>query len=134
MYFAKRGNSEVNVSSIREALLDLNLRQYYEDRYRIAAHYQLPKFTPEEEKTVLENWEIMTAKRKTRAVLYTELDLYFAVRGIPFHYQAYGLPHEPDGKKKGTSVTLMKTALRETNNHSYLHVAEELCKSYWGWR
>lgn len=138
-YFRDQDIKNITGQEILLALQSLNLSKYYENLNEICNRYlqqKLPTFTKEQFEE-LQKLYIKTEhklKRKPKKDLYFDLDRFFFSHGLPTRFMAEKLPLKEDGTKPGTSVSLMYTALKQTDNMGYLSGIAEICKDYWGWQ
>jgi hypothetical protein len=66
--------------------------------------------------------------------LYDQLDAYFLKIQKCLGSEIRSRPHLPDGKKSGTSRSMMLDALCETSNSSYYDDVNLIMNTYWGWK
>lgn len=64
--------------------------------------------------------------------LVKDLNIYFAKKGIPTSKEAEKIPLSPNGKKRGTSTSKMRIAIKSCGYTCY-GAARYLCKLVWGW-
>jgi hypothetical protein len=82
---------------------------------------------------LFESWE-GTSTDRIPDNLEPQLDQYFKLKGLPIGDQVRSMPLLPNGKRGNTSIKMMETALKETNNSSYYYLIFPLTYSYWNWR
>lgn len=72
---------------------------------------------------------------KYSPVLLSELDTHFAeIHGGKYHRDKIKLmPLDPKGIKPGTSVKIMRQALKATDNQKFYNNCYKICQDYWGW-
>lgn len=66
-------------------------------------------------------------------LLYDQLDEYFTSKGFPKGEYFRALPLEANGRKAGTSVSLLNQALQATDNADFYKCYTLVGHHYWGW-
>jgi hypothetical protein len=70
-------------------------------------------------------------------MLYEQLASFFELNPLPCGlttHEIYDLPHDADGRKSGTSVSLLEEALLKTNNSAYYPDVDIIGHHMWGWK
>lgn len=84
------------------------------------------------EKTFL-RWE-GSSSEAIPSKLFTKLDEFFIKKGFPDGQTVRNLPILGNGKKKGTSISLIVTALRGSENSPFYYLLFPIVYAYWGWK
>jgi hypothetical protein len=84
------------------------------------------------QKTICE-FQGKVAPKVDLAALYASLDDYFERIGLPRSEEIRNLPLGITGKKKGTSISLMRRALTECKYNKLYNFSRFLCAQMWGW-
>lgn len=65
--------------------------------------------------------------------LFEQLDSYFVNNNFLTGEQVRALPSNSRGKKNGTSIKLLESALKHTNNSDHYTIIYAISYLYWGW-
>lgn len=66
--------------------------------------------------------------------LWSDLDNYFASKGLPTSKEIRSKPPNKRGGKNGTSLRIMIKALGDTGHSKQYKNANLICAKYWGWK
>lgn len=81
----------------------------------------------------LSEFQGLTLPKGNHEIMAEELDAYFQSLRLPSAEEIRSFPLLPNGKKKGTSVMLMRQGMTATNYNRYYSSARFMCVYMWGW-